>query len=163
MFSLDFGPTGENEVRLLLLVFGLVISVDEAVPVEELGYDVGFKGHVEWGTCLLALEQVWVITHLRRSTAISKKEGERSAPVQPRPYLPELHNQVHQGRGGAVGLLSRAHGRLQQILYGDLVPQGLIEQLLPQCQLAVGQDLDLFKEDAASLGQGQLPDRLLLF
>lgn len=44
-----------------------------------------------------------------------------------------------------MGLLSRAHGRLQQILYGDLVPQSLIEQLLPRRQLAVGQDLDLLK------------------
>lgn len=58
-------------------------------------------------------------------------------------YLPELHDQVHEGGGGAVGLLRRAHGRLQQILDGDLVPQSLVEQPLPGRQLAVGQDLDL--------------------
>lgn len=124
------------------------------MPVEELGYDVGFQRHVEWGTGLLALKQVWVITHLRRSTAIKNKEGGKSAPLQPGTHLPELHNQVHQGRGGAVGLLGRAHGGLQQILYGDLVPQGLIEQLLPRCQLAVGQDLDLLKEEGGESGSG---------
>lgn len=43
------------------------MSVDEAVSVEELGHDVGFDQHVEWRTCLLALEQVWVITHLHES------------------------------------------------------------------------------------------------
>lgn len=53
-----------------------------------------------------------------------------------------------------MGLLSRAHGRLQQILYGDLVPQGLIEQLLPRCQLAVGQDLDLLEEERSESGSG---------
>lgn len=130
------------------------MSVEEAVPVEELGYDVGFQRHVEWGTRLLALKQVWVITHLRRSTAMNNREGEKSAPLQPRPHLPELHNQVHEGGGGAVGLLSRAHGRLQQILDGDLVPQGLVEQLLPRCQLAVGQDLDLLKEEGGASGSG---------
>lgn len=45
-----------------------------------------------------------------------------------------------------MGLLSRAHGRLQQIFYRDLVPQSLIEQLLPRSQLAVGQDLNLLQE-----------------
>lgn len=58
-------------------------------------------------------------------------------------YLPELHDQVHEGGGGAVGLLGRAHGGLQQILDGDLVPQSLVEQPLAGCQLTVGQDLDL--------------------
>lgn len=61
----------------------------------------------------------------------------------PGSYLPELHDQVHEGGGGGVGLLRRAHGRLQQVLDGDLVPQGLVEQPLPGRQLAVGQDLDL--------------------
>lgn len=51
----------------LLLVSGLVVSVDEAVSVEELGHEVGFNRHVEWRPCLLALEQVWVITHLHKS------------------------------------------------------------------------------------------------
>lgn len=53
-----------------------------------------------------------------------------------------------------MGLLSRAHGRLQQILYGDLVPQGLIEQPLPRRQLAVGQDLDLLKEEGSESASG---------
>lgn len=70
----------------------------------------------------------------------------------PIPYLPELHHQVHQGGGGAVGLLSSAHGRLQQIFDGDLVPQSLIEQLLPQSQLAVGQDLNLFEKECGKSG-----------
>lgn len=69
-------------------------------------------------------------------------------------YLPELHNQIHQGGGGAVGLLSRAHGRLQQIFYRDLVPQSLIEQLLPRSQLAVGQDLNLLQEECRKSGSG---------
>lgn len=42
-----------------------------------------------------------------------------------------------------MGLLGRAHGGLQQVLDGDLVPQSLVEQPLPRRQLAVGQDLDL--------------------
>lgn len=45
-----------------------------------------------------------------------------------------------------MGLLGRAHGRLQQILDGDLVPQSLVEQPLPGRQLAVGQDLNLETE-----------------
>ena len=51
----------------LLLVSSLVVSVNEAVSVEELGHDVGFHRHVEWRTRLLALEQVWVITHLHEN------------------------------------------------------------------------------------------------
>lgn len=47
-------------------------------------------------------------------------------------------------------LLGRAHGGLQQILDGDLVPQGLVEQPLAGRQLAVGQDLDLCRERAVS-------------
>lgn len=46
-------------------------------------------------------------------------------------YLPKLHDQIHKRGGGAVGLLGRAHGGLQQILYGDLVPQSLVEHPLP--------------------------------
>lgn len=61
-------------------------------------------------------------------------------------YLPELHDQVHERGGGAVGLLSRAHGGLQQILNGDLVPQSLVEQPLTGRELTVGQDLDLQRE-----------------
>lgn len=46
-------------------------------------------------------------------------------------YLPKLHDQIHKRGGGAVGLLGRAHGGLQQILYRDLVPQSLVEHPLP--------------------------------
>lgn len=60
-------------------------------------------------------------------------------------YLPELHDEVHEGGGGAVGLLGRAHGGLQQVLNGDLVPQRLVEQPLSGRQLAVGQDLNLHR------------------
>lgn len=60
-------------------------------------------------------------------------------------YLPELHDEVHEGGGGAVGLLGRAHGGLQQVLNGDLVPQSLVEQPLSGRQLAVGQDLNLHR------------------
>ena len=42
-----------------------------------------------------------------------------------------------------MGLLGRAHGRLQQVLDGDLVPQRLVQETLAARQLAVGQDLDL--------------------
>lgn len=44
-------------------------------------------------------------------------------------------------------LLGRAHGGLQKVLDGDLVPQSLVEQPLAGRQLAVGQDLDLQKTD----------------
>lgn len=44
-------------------------------------------------------------------------------------------------------LLRRAHGGLQKVLDGDLVPQSLVEQPLPGRQLAVGQDLDLQETD----------------
>lgn len=44
-------------------------------------------------------------------------------------------------------LLGSAHGGLQKVLDGDLVPQSLIEQPLAGRQLAVGQDLDLQKTD----------------
>lgn len=40
-------------------------------------------------------------------------------------------------------LLGCAHGGLEQVLDGDLIPQGLVEQPLSRCQLAVGQDLNL--------------------
>lgn len=127
----------------LLLVSGLAVSVKEAVSVEELGHDVGSNRHVEWRTSLLALKQVRVITHLHRSRHRCEEQAGQSASPPPVSYLPELHDQVHQGGGGAVGLLGRAHGGLQQIFDGDLVPQGLVEHLLPQSQLAVGQDLNL--------------------
>lgn len=151
----------------LLLVSGLVVSVDEAVSVEELGKDVRFNRHVERRTCLLALEQVWVIAHLhasRHTHGDSQEQAGKSASLHLISYLPELHHQVHQGGGGAVGLLGRAHGRLQQIFDGDLVPQSLIEQLLPRSQLAVGQDLNLLRgRMRKSRGQGGIPERLLLF
>lgn len=72
-------------------------------------------------------------------------------------YLPELHDQIHERRRGAVGLLGRAHGGLEQVLNGDLVPQGLVEQPLPRRQLAVGQDLNLswrVEEQAAPFEEG---------
>lgn len=61
-----------------LLVFGLVVSVEEAVTVEELGHDVGLEGHVERRACLLALKQVGVVTHLhtgRHKTVDLIKKG----------------------------------------------------------------------------------------
>lgn len=105
---------------------------------------------MERRTSLLALKQVWVVTHLRPSRRTRANGGEQAAKsASPNlvSYLPELHHQVHQGGGGAVGLLSRAHGGLQQIFDGDLVPQSLVEQLLPRSQLAVGQDLNLSEEE----------------
>ena len=50
-----------------------------------------------------------------------------------------------------MGLLSCSHGRLQQILDRDLVPQSLVEQPLPGRQLTVGQDLDLQRERRATV------------
>ena len=61
-----------------LLVFGLVVSVEEAMTVEELGHDVGLEGHVERRACLLALKQVRVVTHLhtgRHKTVDLVKKG----------------------------------------------------------------------------------------
>lgn len=49
-----------------------------------------------------------------------------------------------------MSLLGRAHGRLQQVLYRDLVPESLVEQPLPGRQLAVGQDLNLWKQKPGS-------------
>lgn len=63
-------------------------------------------------------------------------------------YLPELHDQVHEGRRGAMSLLGRSHRRLQQVLNRDLVPQGFVEQPLPRRQLAVSQDLNLQRKTA---------------
>lgn len=60
-------------------------------------------------------------------------------------YLSKLHDQIHEGGGGAVSLLGRAHRGLQQILDRDLVSQSLVEQPLPGGQLTVGQDLNLKK------------------
>lgn len=40
-------------------------------------------------------------------------------------------------------LLGCAHGGLQEVLDGDLVPQRLVQQPLAGRQLAVGQDLNL--------------------
>lgn len=51
-----------------LLVLGLVVCVDEAVPVEELRHDVGFEVHVERRASFLALKQVRVVTHLHKNT-----------------------------------------------------------------------------------------------
>lgn len=62
-----------------------------------------------------------------------------------RSYLSKLHDQIHEGGGGAVSLLGRAHRGLQQILDRDLVSQSLVEQPLPGGQLTVGQDLNLKK------------------
>lgn len=45
-----------------------------------------------------------------------------------------------------MGLLGRAHGGLQQVLDGDLVPQSLVEEPLTRRQLAVSQDLDLHRK-----------------
>lgn len=50
-----------------LLVFGLVVRVDEAAAIKELRHDVGLEGHVEGGACLLALKQVRVVAHLQTS------------------------------------------------------------------------------------------------
>lgn len=47
-----------------LLVFGLVMRMDEAITEEKLGHDVRFEGHVERRARLLALKQVRVVTHL---------------------------------------------------------------------------------------------------
>lgn len=52
-----------------------------------------------------------------------------------------------------MGLLGSAHGRLQQILYRDLVSQSPIEQPLPRRQLAVSQDLNLYREIGTSVGK----------
>lgn len=71
-------------------------------------------------------------------------------------YLPELHDQVHKRGGGTVSLLGRSHGGLQQILNRDLVSKSLIEQPLPGCQLAVGQDLNLQRERTASVHKTKL-------
>lgn len=59
--------------------------------------------------------------------------------------LSELHDEVHEAAGGAVRLLCRAHGRLQQVLDGDLVLQSLVQEPLSARQLARRQDLDLEK------------------
>lgn len=53
-----------------LLVLGLVVC--EAMTVEELRHDVGLKGHVERRSCLLALKQVGVITHLHTDGVVRK-------------------------------------------------------------------------------------------
>lgn len=69
-------------------------------------------------------------------------------------YLPELHDKVHEGGRRAVRLLGRAHRGLQEVLNGDLVPQGLVEQPLAGRQLAVGQDLNLQRKNRrTSVGQ----------
>lgn len=73
-----------------------------------------------------------------------------------RSYLPELHDQVHEGGCGGVGLLGRSHGGLKQILNRDLVSKSLVEQPLPGCQLAVGQDLDLQRKRTASVHKTEL-------
>lgn len=121
------------------------MRVDEAVAVQELGHDVGLQGHVEGRARLLALEQVGVVAHLQGQRRGVRRIEQRILPIVliVHRYLSELHDQVHEGGGGAVRLLGRAHGRLQQVLDGDLVPQRLVEQPLPGRQLAVGQDLDL--------------------
>lgn len=58
-----------------------------------------------------------------------------------------------------MGLLGRAHGGLQQIFDGDLVPQSLVEQPLPQRQLAVGQDLNLQREIGTCVGKKLVSQR----
>lgn len=74
-------------------------------------------------------------------------------------HLPELHDQVHERGRCAVRLLGRAHGGLQEVLDGYLVPQRLIEQPLAGRQLAVGQDLNLREEEWRG-GQGWVKGRL---
>lgn len=66
-----------------LLVFGLVMCLDEAMTVEELRHDVGLEGHVERRACLLALKQVRVVTHLhtsRHRQCIQQKQAKEPAP-----------------------------------------------------------------------------------
>lgn len=107
----------------------------------------------------------WLHTYTRADTdsvfMLGLTSLSRDAPSAPHlnAYLPELHDQVHEGGRGAVGLLGRAHGGLQQILDGDLVPQSLVEQPLPQRQLAVGQDLNLQRGIGTCVGT-KLRDRL---
>lgn len=54
-------------------------------------------------------------------------------------------------------LLSCAHGGLQEVLDGDLVSQRLVEQPLAGRQLAVGQDLNLGREN----GEGRWGSKVL--
>lgn len=75
-------------------------------------------------------------------------------------HLPELHDQVHEGGRCGVRLLGRAHGGLQEVLDGDLVPQRLVEQPLAGRQLAVGQDLNLPEEEWGGGGQAWVRGRM---
>ena len=70
-----------------------------------------------------------------------------------RPYLAELHDKVHEAAGGAVSLLGRTHGGLQQVLDGDLILQGLVQQPLPPRQPAVSEDLNLQRMGMHSTSQ----------
>lgn len=69
-----------------LLVFGLVVCMNKAVTVQELRHDVGLQGHVERRACLLALKQVWVVTHLHaqaNTDSVFRKKKDTSAPHAP--------------------------------------------------------------------------------
>ena len=58
--------------------------------------------------------------------------------------FPELHDEVHETAGGAQGLrLALGAGRLDQVLYGDLVLDGLVQQALARRQRTVHKDFNL--------------------
>lgn len=51
-----------------ILVPSLVLRLQEAVTIQELGDDEGPHGHVERRACLLAFKQVGVVAHLYYNT-----------------------------------------------------------------------------------------------
>ena len=61
--------------------------------------------------------------------------------------LPELHDKVHEAAGSVMGLLRRSHRRLQQVFYGDLILQSLVQETLSAGEVAICQDLNLKLEN----------------